>query len=310
MAPLVGGCEGAQSTFATFGAEAETVRVLSIAMFSAAGAITVGVLALAAHAVRSDEGIDPPRALRVVLWLGGIVPTLVLTTLLATSLPLMRPLAASVEGLTIEVGGEQFWWRVVYRRDDGPPIETANEIRMPVGRAVTFLVESPDVIHSLWIPGLAGKVDVIPGRTNVLVARATAPGRYRGVCAEFCGLSHALMALDVVAMDADAFDAWLEELARPAADVASRGRTLFDEHGCPGCHVVRGHFAGTPIGPDLTHYGARATVGAGTLPMSVAATSRFIRDPRALKPGARMPSFRDMPREDADAIAGYLAGLP
>src|SRR5690606_5028661 len=224
MAPLVGGCEGAQSTFATFGAEAETVRVLSIAMFSAAGAITVGVLALAAHAVRSDEGIDPPRALRVVLWLGGIVPTLVLTTLLATSLPLMRPLAASVEGLTIEVGGEQFWWRVVYRRDDGPPIETANEIRMPVGRAVTFLVESPDVIHSLWIPGLAGKVDVIPGRTNVLVARATAPGRYRGVCAEFCGLSHALMAFDVVAMDADAFDAWLEELARPAADVASRGR--------------------------------------------------------------------------------------
>src|SRR5690606_33334026 len=93
--------------------------------------ITIGVLALAAHAVRSDEGIDPPRALQVVLWLGGIVPTLVLTMLLATSLPLMRPLAASVEGLTIEVGGEQFWWRVVYRRDDGPPIETANEIRMP-----------------------------------------------------------------------------------------------------------------------------------------------------------------------------------
>jgi len=306
---LVGGCAEVQSAFAPFGAEADAVRVLAIAMFSAAAAITVGVLALAAHAVRRDEGIGPRGAMRVVLWLGGIGPTVLLAALLAASLPRMQPLAAPAGGLVIAVEGEQFWWRVVYRPDGVPPIETANEIRVPVGRAVTFVLESPDVIHSLWIPGLAGKVDLIPGRTNELVVVATARGRFRGVCAEFCGPSHALMAFDVVALDAEAFDAWLAELARPAADATAHGRTLFDEYGCPGCHVVRGHFAGTPIGPDLTHYGARANVAAGTLPMSVAATSRFIRDPRELKPGARMPAFRDMPRDDADAIAEYLVEL-
>jgi cytochrome c oxidase subunit 2 len=117
------------------------------------------------------------------------------------------------------------------------------------------------------------------------------------------------MAFDVVAMEAAAFDAWHAALSAPAVDVEGPGRALFDEYGCAACHVVRGHFAGAPIGPDLTHYGARASVAAGTLAMSLDATSRFIRDPREVKPGARMPSFRDMPREDADAIAAYLMEL-
>lgn len=306
---LTGGCGRVQSAFAPFGAEAEALRELAIAMFAAAAAITLGVLALAAWAVRRDAGIGYRGGLHVVLWLGSIGPVLLLAALLLGSLPRMRPLAAPAGGLTVAVDGEQFWWRVVYRPDGAPAVETANEIRVPVGRTVTFALESPDVIHSFWIPGLAGKVDLIPGRTNELVARATRTGRFRGVCAEFCGPSHALMAFDVVAMEADAFDAWLAGLAGPAATVDGQGRTLFGEHGCDGCHVVRGHFPGTPIGPDLTHYGARASLGAGTLPMSAAATSRFIRAPRDVKPGARMPSFRDMPREDADAIARYLLEL-
>src|SRR5690606_6131085 len=168
------------------------------------------------------------------------------------------------------VDGEQFWWRVAYRPDGGAAVETANEIRMPVGRPVTFVLESPDVIHSFWIPGLAGKVDLIPGRTNELVARATAPGRYRGACAEVCGWSHALMAVDVIALEAEGCGAWGEATAAPAAAGEGRGRTLFGGYGCAGCHVVRGRVAGTPIGPDLTHYGARTTLAAGTLPMRVA----------------------------------------
>ena len=306
---LVGGCGHVQSTFTTFGYEAERFRVLALWMFVGAALITAAVLALAAYAVRRDEGIDHRRGMRLVLWLGGIGPTLLLTALLLASLPQMRPLAAPAGTLTIAVDGEQFWWRVVYERADGEPVETANEIRVPVGRTAKFALDSPDVIHSFWIPGLAGKVDMIPGRTNELVALATAPGRFRGACAEFCGPSHALMAFDVVAMEPDAFDAWLGELARPAADVDGRGRALFDEYGCAGCHVIRGHFAGTPIGPDLTHYASRATLAAGTLPMSVDATSRFIRAPRDVKPGSRMPSFRNMPGDDADAIAAYLLEL-
>src|SRR5690606_37516533 len=152
LSGLLGGCGGVQSTFATFGTEAETVRALAVVMFSAAALITAAVLALAAIAVRRDEGIGYRGGLRVVLWLGGIGPTLLLTALLLAALPQMRPLAAPAGGLSIAVDGEQFWWRVAYRPDGGAAVETANEIRMPVGRPVTFVLESPDVIHSFWIP--------------------------------------------------------------------------------------------------------------------------------------------------------------
>lgn len=307
-APLAA-CDGVQSAFAPFGIEAASLRVLASVMFAAAALITIGVLALAWHAVRADDGIDPRRGMRMVLWLGAVIPTLLLTALLVASLPRMRPLAAAEDGLTIEIDGAQFWWRVVYVLPGGERIETANEVRLPIGRTVTFTLDSPDVIHSFWIPGLAGKVDMIPGRTNTLVAHATATGVYRGVCAEFCGLSHAWMAFDVVSMEPDAFDAWLTRLAAPAVDTEGPGRALFDEHGCQSCHAVRGHVDGTPIGPDLTHFGARASVAAGTLPMSLDSVSRFIRDPRAVKPGALMPAFRRMPPDEADAIAAYLLEL-
>ena len=188
-------------------------------------------------------------------------------------------------------------------------VETANEIRVPVGRNVAFALRSPDVIHSFWIPGLAGKMDMIPGRTNELVVRATRPGTYRGVCAEFCGLSHARMAFDVIAMEPAEFDLWLESAARPAAGVAGPGRRLFEDYGCGGCHAIRGHLEGSPIGPDLTHFGARRTLGAGTLPMTADAIAAFIRDPARSKPGALMPAFGAMPAADAAAIAAYLSGL-
>lgn len=306
---LLEGCSGAQSAFAPFGAEAEALRTLAIVMFSAAAVITAGVLALAWHGVRADAGLDHRGGMRLVLWLGGIAPTVLLSALLVASLPRMRPLEAAADGATIVVSGEQFWWRVAYVLPSGERIETANEVTVPTGRPVTFALRSPDVIHSFWIPGLAGKVDMIPGRTNELVALASMPGQYRGVCAEFCGLSHARMAFDVRALEPNDFDAWLDALAQPAADAASPGRALFGEYGCPACHVVRGHFEGTPIGPDLTHIGARASLAAGTLPMSVEALAQFIQDPRSLKAGVWMPAFRDMPDEHAEAIAAYLAGL-
>jgi cytochrome c oxidase subunit II len=224
-------------------------------------------------------------------------------------LPTMRTLQTAPGDLTIAVDGEQFWWRVRYSTSGGQPVETANEIRVPVGRTVKFALASPDVIHSFWIPGLAGKVDMIPGRTNDLVVRATRAGVCRGACAEFCGLSHARMAFDVVAMEPAAFDEWLVGIEHPAADAQAAGRTLFEAYGCDGCHAIRGHLPGTAIGPDLTHFGSRRTLAAATLPMTRDAIGRFIRDPSAIKPGSRMPSFRQMSTDDADAIAVYLAEL-
>jgi cytochrome c oxidase subunit 2 len=309
LGPLAG-CEGVQSAFSPFGSEAESTLRVTWAMVLGAAIITVAVLWLATYAVRSDtRRIDHKRGMRVILWLGAAGPTLILTTLLLYSLPAMRPLVAGPDDLRIVVDGEQFWWRVRYHSGNTGPVETANEVRLPVGRMVTFELASPDVVHSFWIPGLAGKMDMIPGRTNRLVVRATRSGVFRGACTEFCGLSHARMAFDVVAMEPESFDEWLAELAQPARDVAGSGRQLFADYGCGGCHVVRGHATGTPIGPDLTHFGGRRTLAAGTLPMTLEAISAFIRDPALTKPGALMPGFVEMPVGDAKAIATYLSEL-
>jgi cytochrome c oxidase subunit 2 len=308
--PLIGGCTGAQSALSVFGVEAESTRTLTVTMLVAAGLIAIGVVWLAFHAARAPPGqLELRSGMRVILWFGAIGPTLLLTLLLVYALPMMRPLPAGDGDLRIAVDGEQFWWRVRYLPPGGQAVETANEIRVPVGRVVAFALRSPDVIHSFWIPGLAGKMDMIPGRTTELVVRATRTGLYRGVCAEFCGLSHARMAFDVVAMEPADFDRWLESATRPAAGVAGRGRRLFEDYGCSGCHAIRGHLEGSPIGPDLTHFGARRSLGAGTLPMTTEAIAAFVRNPARSKPGALMPAFSAMPVEDAAAIATYLAEL-
>jgi cytochrome c oxidase subunit 2 len=307
---LLTACEGKQSIFSAFGIEAESTRKLTFIMSAAAGLITIGVVWLAFHAARAPAGhLDFRAGMRAILWLGAIGPTVLLTALLLFSLPSMRTPPVSDDDLRIAVDGEQFWWRVRYLPPGREAVETANEIRVPAGRTVAFELRSPDVIHSFWIPGLAGKVDMIPGRTNELVVRATATGLYRGACAEFCGLSHARMAFDVVAMAPADFDRWLEGMAGSAAQVSEPGRRLFEEYGCGGCHAVRGHVEGSRIGPDLTHFGARRTLGAGTLPMTIEAIAAFIRNPAESKPGALMPAFAMMPAADAEAIASYLAAL-
>jgi cytochrome c oxidase subunit 2 len=155
-------------------------------------------------------------------------------------------------------------------------LSSANEIRVPVGRTVVLELMAEDVIHSFWIPGLAGNMDMIPGRTNRLVVKAEKPGRYRGVCAEFCGLSHALMAFDVIAMEPAAFDRWLADARAvvPLPAIATPGCALFDAQGCGACHTIRGTPHVGTIGPDLSRFGERLTLGASIFPPSSARRSR------------------------------------
>lgn len=307
---LLPGCAGEQSAFSPFGVEAETTLTLTWAMTIALGLIGIGVLWLAFHAWRAPpDRMDHKKGMRMVLWLGGIGPALFLGIMLTLSLPKMRAMDLARDDLTVAVDGEQFWWRVRYRPSGGAEVVTANEVRIPVGRTVAFDLDSPDVIHSFWIPGLAGKLDMVPGRTNRLVVRATRAGTFRGVCAEFCGLSHANMAFDVVAMEPGEFDRWLAEQARPTAAVQGPGGELFQAYGCTGCHSVRGHGPVSAIGPDLTHFGSRRSLGAGTLPMNPQNTAAFIRDSSVAKPGSLMPAFPGMSEADAAAIADYLHGL-
>lgn len=310
LAVPAGGCAGIQSTLAPFGLEAQEIRTITLTMAIGAAVITLAVLALAAYAARTPAGrLDHEGGMRLILWLGALLPASLLGVLLVISLPKMQREAIASGDLRIAVEGEQFWWRVRYESPGREVIETANEIRLPVGRTVAFALTSPDVIHSFWIPGLAGKMDMIPGRTNVLVVRATRTGTFRGVCAEFCGLSHARMAFDVVAMEPGDFDRWLEALARPAAATSQAGRDAFGMQGCDGCHAVRGHYPGSPIGPDLTHFASRRSLGAGAASLERAALTAFVRDPSVLKPGTLMPAFRDMAQADADALADYLLEL-
>jgi cytochrome c oxidase subunit II len=312
FAPLVGllllaACSGRQSALAPFAQDAQNVRQTTILLTVGGAIIFTAVTALLIAAVRTSPGrIGLAGGMRLILWGGAIVPTIVLGALLLYALPAMRPRQVAASDLHISVRGEQFWWRVRYHPPGGAALEEANELRLPVGRTVALDLTAQDVIHSFWVPGLAGKMDMIPGRTNRLVVRADRPGRYRGVCAEFCGLSHALMAFDVVAMPPGEFDAWLGRAARPASAL---GNEAFARQGCGGCHAVRGTGQAGTIGPDLTHFGARASVGAGALPMSREAVARFIRTPSAVKPGARMPAFDHIPQAEVDAIADYLLSL-
>ncbi|MBW6522691.1 cytochrome c oxidase subunit II [Sphingomonas sp. RHCKR47] len=303
-----------QSAFSTFGVEAAKMRDLTILMTVSGFVIFVIVAVLFTLAIRARrDTIGHRGGMRLVLWAGAMIPTVVLAALLIGTLPAMRPIQANRDALIVDVAGEQFWWRVGYRTPDGGTITAANEVRIPVGRTVDFRLSAGDVIHSFWIPGLAGKVDMIPGRTNRLVARATKAGRYRGQCAEFCGLSHALMAFDVVAMDPAAFDRWLlaQRSAAPAptTPIAQRGAALFADNGCGGCHAVAGTVAAGKIGPDFSHIATRTTLGAGIIPMSEVNLSRFIAHAPSVKPGARMPAYTHLAPADVATIARYLETL-
>jgi cytochrome c oxidase subunit 2 len=238
---------------------------------------------------------------------GGIVfPLVTLSVLLVYSLVRAAALhPADPAPLRIEVVGEQWWWRVHYLDADGRrDFATANEIRVPVGRAVELELRSADVIHSFWVPVLAGKLDMIPGRTNVLRVRADRAGEFRGQCAEYCGGPHAAMALYVVAEEPEQFRRWVANQRKPSTG----SNPLFTSH-CGACHTVRGTAAAGTSGPDLTHVGGRLFIGAGLLSNNAGALVGWIASSQHLKPGNLMPSFEHFTAEELRGLAAYLEGL-
>jgi cytochrome c oxidase subunit 2 len=311
LAPLVlTGCVGPQSALDPAGHEATAVAQLFWAMLVAAGIIWLLVMAIALHAGRGRHAPwAARRAGRFILICGAIIPTTLLAVLLIFGLRLMPALRAPGEGLRIAVQGEQFWWRVRYELPGGGSFDTANEIVLPVGQRTEFLLTAQDVIHSFWVPPLGGKMDMIPGTTNRLVLEPSRTGTFHGVCAEFCGASHALMTLRVVVMEPGDFAAWTARQAGPASVPGGAGAALFMTQGCGACHTVRGTAAAGRIGPDLTHLGGRNRLAAGILPNTVPEIDRFIRQVREIKPAARMPSFDMLAEHESAAIAAWLGSL-
>jgi cytochrome c oxidase subunit 2 len=307
---MLAGCSGPQSALDPAGDGAGRLALLFWVMLTGAALLWAGTLALAFFAARTKRGrFDERAGSAFILWGGAVFPTVVLTALLTYGLWIMPDLRGTGDGLTIHVSGEQYWWRVRYQPKDGAAVESANEIRLPAGERVEFMLDAADVIHSFWVPSLGGKVDMIPGRTNRLVLHATKPGVYRGVCAEFCGPSHALMAFSAVVMERAEFDRWLEGQAGSAVASNTHGAELFLAQGCGACHTVRGTEARGIVGPDLTHFGQRSTVGAGILRNERESVVRFIRETEIIKPGSRMPSYSMLTPEEAGAIADYLGSL-
>jgi cytochrome c oxidase subunit II len=302
-----------QSVLSPHGFPAAPIATLAWTLFVFGSVVLLLVILAVWLAIR---GTPRTRAVlageRSILAFGLVLPAAALTLLLGYGVWLTRAqLAQSGADVRIDVTGEQWWWRVVY--DGAQPVASANEIRIPVGRRVDFTLTSADVIHSFWVPSLAGKVDMIPGRTTRLQIVAERAGIYRGLCAEYCGGPHALMALDVVALAPDDYETWLAALRAPAVppadDMQRRGEALFLAAGCGSCHTVRGTAASGTIGPDLTHLGSRRSVGHDALALDAANLRRFIHDGQSVKPGNRMPEFRVFSADESAALAAYLLGL-
>jgi len=273
-----------------------------------------GALIVAILRFRERPGGPEPKAthgntLLEISWTlaPAIILVLIAIPTIKTIWDVDRP--ARGESLVVEAVGHQWWWEFRYP-DLG--IVTANELHIPVGQQIDVRLTSADVIHSFWFPRLGGKRDVIPGHETQIWFTADSAGLYLGQCAEFCGLSHALMKMQLVAESPADFEVWVEGQLADAVVTDSvsfaEGTQAFMRGGCIACHKVRGTVAQGVIGPDLTHVGSRRRIAGGILDNTPENMERWIRDSRGVKPGSLMivPELDD---ETVNRIVEYLQGL-
>lgn len=322
---LLAGCRGWQSALDPAGMQAQRLYTLTQVLTWISVAVFVLVTAALFYAVfgpprqrrhgSEEEQLPEPGKFKAVA-AATTATVVILIALIVYSASIDRLLARGPAGDALEIHaiGRMWWWEFRYLDHQRPSniVTTANELYLPAGRDVRFWVESRDVIHSFWVPSLHGKIDMIPGRTNSTWLRAQRPGVYRGQCAEFCGLQHALMAFITVVVPEDEFEAWLEHQRRPAAEPVTeeqrRGRQVFLQSTCVMCHTVRGTRAQGKVAPDLTHFASRRTIAAGTLPNTRGHLGGWIADPQSIKPGNFMPATVLEP-ESFQALLSYLESL-
>ena len=318
------------------GSGAALIHELGLVLYVGAAAIFLFVMTLALLAVvRKGEEVSARR------WIigGGLVfPIATLTALLLYSLAVGNALSAigsknalqlfldcfalgdknvvapSDGLLRIHIDGKQWWWEVRYEKaGSDTTIVSANEIRLPIDTPVELVLNSSDVIHSLWIPSIAGKVDMIPGRTTRLRVQTSELGKYRGLCAEYCGGQHALMAFSVVPQTPTQFSEWLAREAQPARDPTDPflkiGHDAFFRADCQRCHTIRGTAASGEMGPDLTHVGSRQSLAAGVLDNHIGTMAGWIAGAQDIKPGNKMPSEPQFTGVELRALSAWLGSL-
>jgi cytochrome c oxidase subunit 2 len=260
-----------------------------------------------------SAGASPITRTALTVW--GAVIAVGLTALAVASFFTDRSNAAAARNpkLAIAVTAHQWWWDVQYSPDEPSHIiRTANELHLPVGIPAEITLQSDDVIHSFWIPNLAGKQDVIPGRVTDAQILPRRIGQYRGQCAEFCGVQHANMALDVTVESMADFKKWaaaqLQPAPAPTTPLTLAGYNYVTTRQCSVCHNITGTPANGQVGPDLTHLASRKTIAAGALPLNTGNLYGWVADPQSQKPGSEMPTMQIEP-QDLHAIVAYLETL-
>jgi cytochrome c oxidase subunit 2 len=324
----LGGCAGIQTSLGGQGADgASFIRLFTIFMIVCGVMYVVVLAALAGSLMRPRNGKRPPMTVDngrhqessplvgtlLVGW--GAVIALGLVGLTLASFFADRSAAARARnrGLTVKIIANQWWWDVIYSSADvSKTVHTANELHLPVGVEAEIQLESKDVIHSLWVPNLAGKQDLIPGRLTDLQLLPTRTGIFRAQCAEFCGTQHTNMALVVTVENKADFARWVQARQRPAlapvTPLERAGYRYVTTRECSACHNIGGTPAGGQIGPDLTHFASRPTIAAGTMPMNTGNLYGWIADPQSQKPGSQMPTIGLSPGE-LHAVVAYLQRL-
>lgn len=319
---MVGGC-GHDEVLGATGGGGDRIASLGMFLVALSAIVFTGVMIVLAWAVlrrrasRAHEAVDLSEpGTRWVLWGGAVMPAIVLGAIAVVGMAIMgaTPSPSTPPAVTVEVIGHQWWWELHYK---GPTLAgdvvTANELHLPAGVPVRLLLTSTDVIHSFWVPGLNGKLDLIPGDTNDLRITAPKPGRYTGQCAEYCGAQHAKMGLLVVAEPPADFQRWwgaqLQPGHAPTDSLTLAGQRLFVEGPCAMCHTVRGTGALGQVAPDLTHIGSRAMLGANAIPNSTGYLAGWITNAQGIKPGVRMPPITHYDGPELQALVAYLQGL-
>ena len=327
---LMAGCTAVdrQSSLDPAGIQADRIRGLwdfylwiCIAVYVAVMGFVIAALLRRRGRPGSDRPMTSPPASQelragIVVAAAIAVTVLILFTFLIAEFAVGQRIHAldDEQALKIRVTGHQWWWEVRY--DDPVPaniVMTANEIHIPGGRTIAFELTSTDVIHSFWVPNLHGKTDMIPGHLSRTFIRADRPGEYWGQCAEFCGLQHANMRLQVIVYDKEEdFQRWLESQRQPAPDPTTerqkRGQQVFLSGSCVMCHTITGTPAGSKVGPDLTHIASRPRIAAGTLSNNRGNLGGWVTDPHGIKPGVRMPQNPLAP-DDLQSLLDYLESL-
>jgi cytochrome c oxidase subunit 2 len=320
LALVLAGCRSNQSVWDAQGSSAVHLKQLIIWIVAICSLVWTAVIVVMIWALfRSQDNQSDPHPQIEKRMTYAVAGSVVLTVLIITGFTIAsfvttRNLSEAKAGdLTIKVSGVQWWWKVSYMGSTPElSFDTANEIHIPVGKSVRLQLEADDVIHSFWVPSLAGKQDLIPGRSNQLTLRAERPGIYRGQCAEYCGLQHSHMATFIVAEPEADFQRWAEaqkkEAAEPTDTEIEAGKAVFLAKPCAACHTIRGTEATGSSGPDLTHIGSRQTIAAGLFETTRGSLAAWIADPQTLKPGNNMPLV-PLASDELRQVSAYLASL-